>query len=1653
LHWPLIMNTLRIKLKKVFLLLAGLLLIPEVVFAQTTVSTGTRILQVIAIVGVFAALVGLVYGVVRLRNANETNDILLGERSRRIASISGVLFAIMLILTVVSFLIIGGPPEQQQIADQGGIQTGGGQALQTRDSLILSEAIPFGEISIRNAQIQLLFNQSVDKNAIDQHVRVLKQGDANPISGQWEVDGSFAAFSPQQTCPTPDQGMACFDASAIYEVHISLALSSQDGDSFRCSLETTAQNCVFTFTTGENIDKTKPTVSITLPYDETGAPFDSSVLLEALGKDETGVATIHFFADQRRVSVASVASGEVAREFRGATSWDTSGLIEDTTYELTAKVLDLAGLSTTSDPISVDILSLQCFDNVQNQEEEAIDCGGATCRACEGSICSSNADCASGLCFQESCREFPLIQEVIDPDGAPGNYITIRGQNFGEEPGQLIFLGQGGDEDDVIGLPPACELYWTDKQVVIQIPENVQNGPFRLVTADALFDVTDDSKGSFIEFFPSDDIRPGICPPDPTTQVIGELIQVVGTNLGDEPGLVLFGQFKSEEFELWTNNAIAEIAVPQVEPGLTALRIEQEEKSNPVFFDIQPSPILPRIATLTPNRGPIGQMITVLGENFDSSFSGDLIDVQTGEVTPIDLRIPDQCSLGQTSKQRAIRIPRVQPGSYQAVIRTDAGESNAVGLRVTEGERIPGLCAVVPDNGPAGIDVTFYGENFGDAEGGIRFNPRIDDTLINGWSSKEIKAVVPDSVQTGPTQLFQPDGTLSNSFEFTVGQCSPDTCQEGFECCGSGACMKSGSCVDSVAFCSYSWVFSTGDDLNGPPRVIEEPTCVNTTQSPSAYINTQDACLNAVISARFTHDMEDQSLRSENMTVRRCNTGGAFDPGACTSTVTIRRVDIINSNQPGEGFLAVPSGQLNPDTWYQIELSTGFTATNGQTLQTPYTWSYKTQVGDSQCEPDHVEVTPSAATLGQIGESQRFSGVPTALNCNILDPESYQWNWLSGDTGKARLFSSSSPRADATALAPTPPGPPVDIIGAIPEFGKEDVGKLTINLSPPRILTKFPDCDEACPNAAIGATFDQPMQEESLLAPNNVQMFRCADSTCNRAGLQAFGVRALKYNVTDSFFFFLPQSDLLETSAHYRVVFSGNMRSTSNLGLADLNYDNNNDGVIDSYSWQFKVKEEGEVCELDHVDIIPERVVSGIIGEEYDYFSFPVSKPDACSETGQLLNPESFGWDWASRNTKIADVSQDDTVLPEGFIDPYQLGESKGEGQTTITAKAQGSTGEGDFIVVCGYETDTDCPAPAQPNTHGVSEDSCCYVRPSIISVNPDAGSPDVCTTAITEVHFDQIMDETSVIRNTVLEVNNGANPCISVAEPVEETEEITVWTRTKSLASKFIDWLIPGAIAQSENWCASPATVTVSTRDGSTVARVTPTVPMREETQHRVRIIGDETISDGLVQGVTNKAGVAMFGQETSQFTTSDRECSVDLIEVIIDPPGEAGRDDAFFCGGRDDCPDDTAEGASGNQHTYEALARDITGYLVPAEYAWDITQGDNLIDLNANEGEKIEVTTGSENGLADVTVFAEAIVPSTGSASATIDVSVFICENPWPGLSEFPYINDAYGYFTFYCRDFGQPGFDDDLPPLRDPLIGDNIGGFLQDSIFVVE
>lgn len=92
-------------------------------------------------------------------------------------------------------------------------------------------------------------------------------------------------------------------------------------------------------------------------------------------------------------------------------------------------------------------------------------------------ITKNNVDSNSVRFFVEQglSGTTPFISSITPDHGGKGDYITITGNNFGDQTGRVAFKennnGQPGDaiEGDFT-FPPGCQNTWTDKQIVVKFP-------------------------------------------------------------------------------------------------------------------------------------------------------------------------------------------------------------------------------------------------------------------------------------------------------------------------------------------------------------------------------------------------------------------------------------------------------------------------------------------------------------------------------------------------------------------------------------------------------------------------------------------------------------------------------------------------------------------------------------------------------------------------------------------------------------------------------------------------------------------------------------------------------------------------------------------------------------------------------------------------------------------------------------------------------------------------------------------------------------------------------------------------------------------------------------------------------------------------------
>ncbi|MBI3627091.1 Ig-like domain-containing protein, partial [Candidatus Uhrbacteria bacterium] len=1028
----------------------------------------------------------------------------------------------------------------------------------------------------------------------------------------------------------------------------------------------------------------------------------------------------------------------------------------------------------------------------------------------------------------------------------------------------------------------------------------------------------------------------------------------------------------------------------------------------PVQFEVLRSFDTPIIDYIDPASGPVGQYVTLHGSNFGSTPAAvKFINVSTGAMTLADINFPPACATDYWHDTYVfVKVPSADLGDYKVKVVRDNKESNGVDFKINIADLKPGICHVDPDNGPAGTPVDFFGERFGSSQGAVRFFDRQSDGAVSLWSDNHVKVLVPLAAKTGWAQVVNIGGLLSNDVLFQVGFCSANTCGEGQQCCSTGSCRATGTCVVVAPMCQYSWVFSTGQliraDVIIPPHVLDHQLCSDgTSQSPSPYKNITDACLNSQISALFDRNMDEATFFDGGVIMTQCNTGGNFNSGACSTTLNAN-LTVINLNTAQEGFILKPAANLLADTWYQVKIDgSKVKSSTGDNADT-YTWNFKARSASGLCSLDSIQILPKSARAETLNQNIGFDALPQAANCNILNPNGYTWSWSTDPSSRAKVDTTTTSHALVTALAETEPANPVAVVGGVITESKAGQADLTIDFSNPQITSFWPACDQACVNAGVGAKFSQPM-DPAYFTSSNVRLFACADgSTC----LTLTPIPILISYAADQQSLIISPAAFLNSNVYYRALImagASGVRSTSQLPLVDLNFASQVGKPNDSFSWTFKTQSSGALCAVDRVTVGPANFTMNYIDQTQEYTAQAFGRPDACSASGQALDTLKYNWAWLSTVDTVASITKNKLPLatPDTNVDSVQTATGKLQGATKIQANAQGKIGEGQLELKCGYQNDAQCQAldPSGAIKYALGKDTCCWSRPKVQSVTPSDGAFPVCRNPYIAIDFNQLMDAGTLETNIFLDLKTSV---------VQLPPGIGI-----SLAGQCP--AVTGIALLPDGWCRWPTKISSVTVGSQTRAFIELKADLLANSSYRIKITGDPNLADNQKVGVQNLGGVVMDGDyqvatgRLPLFTTGQSICEISSVQIQVQLAGQAPdvvTRDVFKCAGRNDCPSDMSN-AVGNQHSYIAQALDSLGNPVLASFAWSKSGGAS-VDLSAKTGQQIFVTANPANGEGNVTVLASGPRPEYGTASRTQNVSIFLCENPWPDLTSFPYTDN---------------------------------------------
>ncbi len=451
---------------------------------------------------------------------------------------------------------------------------------------------------------------------------------------------------------------------------------------------------------------------------------------------------------------------------------------------------------------------------------------GGFCQEDRNKVCTQDSDCAT------TCN-------TASPNGAPDNFITISGKNFGTYSAtgsQLIFEGANSPQLGVAPqtLNPACINSWTDTQIVIAVPGGVTNGPIKVVNKDNFNDTTDNTYGPQIPDFEANVIaRPGLCYLSPDKGQLSSAVGYEGINLYS--GNAYFGNYQANVRGLDSQfNSPAGLAgtstTPNIRAGDSGSFVINNINGNRVpsnFLSFVKEPEQgegPYIISFTPTAGSAGQYVTIRGYGFGGARGNNHVYFGNTEAS---YDFPDVClNAVWRDDQIIVKVPAgLADGNYTIKVSLGATTIDTQGLNPNTFQADKNLalktslCRIDPSRGPAATPVTLWGEYFGRVgdEGLVKFNydKSATGTIAVDGRANMIQTTVPDGAITGPVHVVN-NSTWGNELNFLMGECHVDA-DCGTQICCPASTYKKGRCANTLAECFiniptsvFEWSFSTG---------------------------------------------------------------------------------------------------------------------------------------------------------------------------------------------------------------------------------------------------------------------------------------------------------------------------------------------------------------------------------------------------------------------------------------------------------------------------------------------------------------------------------------------------------------------------------------------------------------------------------------------------------------------------------------------------------------------------------------------------------------------------------------------------------------------------------------------------------------------------
>lgn len=964
--------------------------------------------------------------------------------------------------------------------------------------------------------------------------------------------------------------------------------------------------------------------------------------------------------------------------------WDTSAL--NVGANPLAKIMvSAASDSFESKAVSTIVRPIHCFNNIQDvaSGETGIDCGGE-CGACAGAPCDAdtatpvcdadNSVCANGVCDIDAgcvCAQLPeilYISPASDPNndtnyddpstwdddvanGAPGNYITIWGRYFGDEPGEVRFNDQLAD----LTLKDGCDDTWNYYQIVVEVP-NLSAGDYNVQVFNEY------GLGSNAKIFTINNInRPGICSAYNLTKYNSSAIKVSSGKDGEEVAAIgnsfptadaagdFFWYFSTRTFDnasqTWSYNLV------------------EHNNQNTVWNWDGDNNAKDYVPTNRRSRSSI-RVYNIGSSQYSNYFKFLVSPGAAGDPCGYDSGL---CSLDFDTCQEGLSC---------------SGETCAC-------QETPNIC---------GDNLLGSQESCDIINGSYRFHENkalcSDYNLGAGQVSCTNNCQLDISKCEFSGELAAPASQSIYTWYFFTGY-DDDPQPYVIEDCSRNRECSVGAKLPSPTPWSEGW-----NKQNYPYYDIDNPlSCLDVIVSARFNVQMDPKTINSDNIKVLKCDNIEGSNCIEvagNLRLVSDNSGKEddyfrFSPANPLSPNSWYKVVLRNglNSLTGKSFRFNESDAEKVDHRHcQIA---GVNGGSYNITDSVYCWNFQTR-SSNDCEPGCAECSPDPHTMyWPLSTTGYLADIDSDDNvCLLLDPADYSWNWSTDKSAKLGI-NESNESATAVAIGETiydKPNPYASLFAEMVGYGKKDFCRAYNDFTNPIVMedascssgniqspTPWKDSRDACVNAMISARFSRNMADTTINY-SNILVKKCNQgqgsafdkSACEEVAyddLRIFDYSHEWSEITQSYltseemqnlisdlpegFIVSPAGGNLEANTWYQVVILGGENgvrgATKNEDpegrLEKPNCDGDGDGSFDDYCWKFQTSREN--CDINSVNVAPRNLFMRYTDSSQVYNAFPQAAN--CN----LLNPYSYIWNWRSLISLNDDVGENDSAGGSGI--------------------------------------------------------------------------------------------------------------------------------------------------------------------------------------------------------------------------------------------------------------------------------------------------------------------------------------------------------------------------------------------------------------------